>query len=114
MEPLQGVEHGAVVLRQQAIRYVQAIIRIDADQMRVERRVMDFGQRDAIGHDGLAEPLVLVGDDVGGIEKKRLGQSRRCATTIVGGDDGQPPPLKGTDIKRELPNPNFRGFPLRQ
>jgi hypothetical protein len=51
---------------------------------------------------------------VGGIEKKRLGQSRQCATTIVGGDDGQPPPLKGTDIKRELPNPNFRGFPLRQ
>jgi hypothetical protein len=49
---------------------------------------MDFGQRDAIGHDGLAEPLVLVGDDVGGIEKKRLGQSRQCATAVVGGDDG--------------------------
>jgi hypothetical protein len=55
MQTLQGFEHGSIVLRQQAIRNMQPIIRIDADQMRVERSVMNFGQRNAIGHDGLPD-----------------------------------------------------------
>jgi hypothetical protein len=62
MNPLQGFEHGAIVLRQQAARNMQTIIRVDTDQMRVERSVMNFG-RDAIGHNGLPELFVLVGDD---------------------------------------------------
>jgi hypothetical protein len=37
-------------------------IRVATDQMRVERSVMNFG-RDAIGHNGLPELFVLVGDD---------------------------------------------------
>jgi hypothetical protein len=35
------------------------MIRIDADQIRIECNVMDFGQRDAVGPDWLAERLVL-------------------------------------------------------
>jgi hypothetical protein len=58
------------------------MIRIDADQIRIECNVMDFGQRGAVGPDWLAEQLVL--DDVSGIGKKRLGQSGQCATTVVG------------------------------
>ena len=36
---------------------------------RIERRVMDLGERNAVGHHGLAKPLVAVGDNVGGIEQ---------------------------------------------
>jgi hypothetical protein len=55
-------------------------------KIRIECNVMDFGQRDAVGPDWLAEQLVL--DDVSGIGKKRLGQSGQCAATVVGGYDG--------------------------
>jgi hypothetical protein len=45
---------------------MEPIVGIDADQMGVKGGMMDFRQRDAVGHDWLSEPLVLVGDDVGG------------------------------------------------
>ena len=67
MEPLQRVEHRTIVLCQQAARNMKSIVGIDADEMCVERGVMNFGQRDAVRHHGLTEPLVLVGDDVGGV-----------------------------------------------
>jgi hypothetical protein len=35
----QRLERGTIVLRQQAVRNMQAIVRIHADQMRVERGV---------------------------------------------------------------------------
>ena len=49
---------------------------------------MDFRQRDSVRHQWLAEPLVLVGDDVCGVQKQWLGQSRQCVAAIIGGDDG--------------------------
>jgi hypothetical protein len=39
---------------------MQPVIRIDADEMGVDRRVMDFGERNTIRNDWLAEPLILV------------------------------------------------------
>jgi hypothetical protein len=72
VEALQGCQHGTVVLRQ---------IRIDADQVRVERCMMNFTT-------GCPNRSFLVSDNMGGTENKGLGQSRQCATTVVGSHDG--------------------------
>jgi hypothetical protein len=72
MEPLQRLKHRTVVLREQAVRNMKSIVGIDADQMRVERDMMNFGQRDAVGHDWLSKSLVLVGDDVRGVKEQGL------------------------------------------
>jgi hypothetical protein len=53
MQPLQSFEHRTIVLCQQAARNMKSIVGIDADEMCVERGVMNFGQRDAVGHDWL-------------------------------------------------------------
>ncbi len=47
VQPLQGSEHRPVVLPQQPLGHMQPIVRIDADQMRVERRMMNLRERDA-------------------------------------------------------------------
>ena|SRR4051794_13445541 len=72
MEPLEGFKHWAIVLSEQALGYMEPIVGIDADQMGVKGGMMDFRQRDAVGHDWLSEPLVLVGDDVGGVKEQGL------------------------------------------
>src|ERR1700737_832831 len=77
-----------IVLPEQPLRYVQSIVRIDANQMSVEGSVMDFRQRNAVRYQWLSEPLVPVGDDVGGVQKQRLGQSRQSAAAVIGGDNG--------------------------
>ena len=64
VQPRQGLEHGAVVLAEQPLGYMQPIVRVDADQMR-EGCVMDLRQREAVWHHRLAESLVRVRDDVG-------------------------------------------------
>ena len=43
---------------------MDAVIGVDANQVGIERRVMDFRKGNAIRDDRLAELLVLVGDDV--------------------------------------------------
>ena len=88
VQPLQGFEHRAVVLPQQPLGHMQPIVRIDADQMRIEGGMMNFRERNAVGNDRLAEPLVLVRDDVRGVQQQRLGQARQRAAAVVGGDDG--------------------------
>ena len=65
VQPRQGLEHGAVVLAEQPLGYMQPIVRVDADQMRIEGCVMDLRQREAVWHHRLAESLVRVRDDVG-------------------------------------------------
>ena len=64
-QPRQGLEHGAVVLPEQPFGYMQPIVRIDSDQMRIEGRVMEFRKREAVWHHRLAESLVRVRDDGG-------------------------------------------------
>ncbi len=56
------------MLTEQALRNVQPIIWVDPDQVRIERGVMDLGEREAVGDDRLAEALVFVGNDVRRIE----------------------------------------------
>jgi Reverse transcriptase (RNA-dependent DNA polymerase) len=73
VESLKRFEHGTIVLDQQPLGNMKPIVRIDADEVGVECGVMNFGERDAIGHDGLSEPLILIGHDVSGIQEKRLG-----------------------------------------
>jgi hypothetical protein len=41
VQPLQGVEHRAVVLSEQPLGYMQPIVRVDTDQMSIEGSVMD-------------------------------------------------------------------------
>jgi DNA-binding transcriptional LysR family regulator len=54
VQPLQGFEHWPIVLHQQSVRDVRFVVRVDADQVRVERRVVDFRERDAVWHHRLA------------------------------------------------------------
>lgn len=42
MEPLQRLQHRPIVLRQQAVRNMESIVGIDADQMGVEGGMMNF------------------------------------------------------------------------
>jgi hypothetical protein len=60
----------------------------DANQMCVERGVMDFGERDAIWDHRLAKLLISVGDDMSCVEQQRLRQARQRAAAVVGGDNG--------------------------
>ena len=64
IEAFQGVKHRTVALTQQAVSNMQAVVWVDADQMGVKGRMMDFRQRKAIGYHRLAEPFVLVRDDM--------------------------------------------------
>src|SRR5215467_2667811 len=84
---LQGFEHRPVVLPEQSLGDVQPV-RVNANQMRIECGMVDFRQRDTIGHHRLAELLVFVGDDVGRIQEKWLGQARQRTSATIGGDDG--------------------------
>ncbi len=70
LKTLQRLQHRAVVLTHQPFGYVEPEVRIDPDQVRVERRMVNFRKRDAIGNDWLAHFLVAVGNDVGGIEQQ--------------------------------------------
>ena len=70
VQSLQGFEHRAVVLPEQPLRHMQPIIRVNADQMCVERRMMNFREWDTVRNHRLAELLILVRDDMGGVEQQ--------------------------------------------
>jgi hypothetical protein len=72
MEPLQGFEHRTIVLPEQTLGYMKAVVGIDADQMGVKGSVMNFGQRNAVRHHWLPKVLILVGDDVRGVKEQGL------------------------------------------
>ena len=69
MQFLQRFQQWPIVLRQQLPRDVDPKIGIDADQMSVERRMMNLRERNAVRNDRLAELLILVRDDVRGVEQ---------------------------------------------
>ena len=74
LELFEGVEHRTVALREKTLGDVHAIVRIDADQVGVERGMVDLGQRQAVGHDRLAQQFVPVGNDMRRIEQAMLAQ----------------------------------------
>jgi len=67
---------------------MQSVVGVDPNQMRIECRVMDFGEGKAVRDDRLAQLLVRVRDDVGGVEQHRLGQPGQGAAAAVGRYDG--------------------------
>src|ERR1700730_574239 len=69
IEPLQRLQHRPVALAQQPFGDVQAVIRVDADKVRIEGSVMNFRERNAVGNDRLAEQLMPVRDDMSCIEQ---------------------------------------------
>jgi hypothetical protein len=75
MEPLEGFEHRAIVLPEQARGYMEAIVSIDADQMGVKGGMMDLRQRDAVGHHWLAKPL--------GPYRRQCGRRLKAAAPVV-------------------------------
>jgi hypothetical protein len=59
VQSLQGFEHGAIVLAKQSSRYMQPVIGVNANQIRIEGSMVDFGKRNPIGDYRLTEPLIL-------------------------------------------------------
>lgn len=53
---------------EQPVKDVNSVIGFDADQVRVERRVVNFAQRQPVRDHRLPVLLVSVHDDVGGVE----------------------------------------------
>lgn len=62
---------------------------IDSDQMGIECGVMNFGERNTVGDQRLAEQIVFVGDNVSGVEQQGLRKARKRTASIVGGDYGR-------------------------
>jgi hypothetical protein len=54
------LQERSVVQFQQPIGDMHSAVRIDADQVVVERRMVDFRERYAFGYDGLAEKLIAI------------------------------------------------------
>ena len=88
VQSLEGFQHRTIVLPEQPLGHMQPVVRVDADQMGVERGVMDLGKRNAVRNHRLAKLLVPVRDDMSRVEQQRLGQARQRAAAIVGGDHG--------------------------
>lgn len=58
------LEHRAIIHRQQLAADVDMEVRIDADQIGVERRMVQLGEWQSIGHHGLAPVLTAVCHDM--------------------------------------------------
>lgn len=71
IQALQCFEHRAVLLDQQPLGHMESIIRVDSNQMCIEGGMMDLRQWNAIGDRRLPKPLVLIGNDVSGVQKQR-------------------------------------------
>ena len=64
---------------------MNSVVGIDADEMSVERRMVDFRQWQSICHNRLTPLLVAIFDDVSGIEQQRFRQAgERAAPAICG------------------------------
>jgi hypothetical protein len=59
LQSFKGFEHWAITPYQQPIRNVQPVVWINTDEMRVERRMMNLGKRNAVRDYGLAELFVF-------------------------------------------------------
>ena len=87
VEALQaGAQHRTVDLAQQPARDVDDALRVDAEQVAVEREVVDSAERDAVDDGG--DALVLgVGNDVGRLDELALMQRADRAAVAVSAHD---------------------------
>lgn len=90
---------------------MQSEIRVDSDEMSVEGRVVDFRERDAVADHRLTKHLVLIFDDMSGVEKHGLGETGHSTPASVGANNSF---SKGRLMKTLLDGPqsvstlNFR------
>jgi hypothetical protein len=86
VKALQEVEHRAVFVLAEAARDVDDVVGRDADEVLVERSVVNRAETEAVAYGRVAE-LLGVADYVRGIKKTELLQPTDCALTTVRGDD---------------------------
>lgn len=84
MQLLERLDRWAVSYRKQPLGDHDLVIRRDPEEMGIEGGVM----QQAIGNDGLTEPLIGVGGDVGGIKELLLRKPGYGTSSTVSGDDG--------------------------
>ena len=87
MKPLQHVEHRSVLIIEQATRNMNAEIGGDADEIFVERSVVDRAHAQPVAHERLAR-LLGVADDVRSVEQPNLAETADRATIVVCGKYG--------------------------
>ena len=66
---------------------MQSEIRVNSDEMSVEGRVVDFRERDAVADHRLTKHLVLIFDDMSGVEKHELGETGHSTPASVGANN---------------------------
>jgi hypothetical protein len=76
IQSLESFQHRTIVPPKKPLGHMQPVVRVDANQMCVERGVMNFGERDAVRNHRLAKLLMSVRDDMSRVEQQRLGQAR--------------------------------------
>ena len=67
------LEEGTVVDVEEPVRDMDDAIGVDAEQIAVEGGVVDLGQRQTIRDDRVTQFLIGIANNVGGVEKARLG-----------------------------------------
>ena len=51
---------------------MNAVVGVDADQVRIERRMMDLGKGQPVRDDRLAEVFAAIDNDISGVNQARL------------------------------------------
>jgi hypothetical protein len=74
MEPLQGFEHRAIVLREQALVYMEPIVGIDADQVGIKGGMMDL--RNGV-------PLALLVGQIARPYRRRCGRRQEAKAPVI-------------------------------
>ena len=75
-------QHGAVGLIQDGRRHVNHQVRIDADEMAIECRMVEFAEREAVRNDGLAA-WMPVRQDMRGFQELLVAESTDCAAFAI-------------------------------
>jgi hypothetical protein len=80
----------ALLEERSVVQHQQPAASVDADQVVVERGMVDLGKGDAVGDDRMAEKLVGIGRDVGRVQQVIIRQIADRAPVIVGGRNAVP------------------------
>jgi hypothetical protein len=66
---------------------MQSEVWVDSDEMSIEGRVVDFRERDPVADHRLTKQLVLIFDDVSGVEQHGLGETGHSTSASVGANN---------------------------
>jgi hypothetical protein len=84
-------QHWSVALVKDVRTDLDDVIGSDAEDVGVERGVMDLAERETVGYDWIAA-LVLVGKDVRGVEQSVVVQAAHGAAPSIRAEDIAPEP----------------------